>query len=176
MPTTDPLSELKDAVATNPGNAQLLYLLGAELAQQQQYDDATSALTSAIAIDPSLHTARLQLGLLHLTMARTEQSMAILTSLDALPDDDPIGHFARGLRALASDELERCVTAMRRGIALNGSNAALNKDMTVIVARIEELKTPTSENRRPDAAAGAPREAPKAKRTDFSLYKTIEDT
>jgi tetratricopeptide (TPR) repeat protein len=174
MPAPDRLSELRQALAANPGSPQLLYLLGAELAQQGHYDDAATALTSAIAIDPSLHTARLQLGLLYLTMEQTERSMAVLAKLDELPEDNALRHFKAGLQALASDQLDVCAAALRRGIALNAANAALNKDMARIQARIEELQSTKAEA--PPATTATRRDAPAGNRTDFSLYKTIEDT
>ena len=170
----DRLTQLQDALAANPGSSQLLYLLGAELAQLGQYDDATSALTSAIAIDPSLHTARLQLGLLHLTRGQTERSLAVLSSLDALPVNDALRHFKNGLQALAADDLDECVAALQRGIELNGTNAALNDDMTKIITRIEELRsTERVDTLQPTPS---PRAAESAARTDFSLYKNLEDT
>lgn len=173
MSAEDRLTELRRALAANPGSSQLLYLVGAELAQLGQYDDATAALTSAVAIDPSLHTARLQLGLLHLTLGQSERSVAVLASLDALADDNPLRHFKNGLQALAADQLDECVASLRRGIALNHTNAALNDDMMRIITRIEELRS----TQRIDPSQPAPaRDAESAQRTDFSLYKSIEDT
>ena len=173
MPAEDRLTQLRQAVATNPGSSHFLYLLGAELAQLGRYDDATSALTSAVAIDPSLHTARLQLGLLHLTLGQSERSVAVLASLDALPAENPLRHFKDGLHALAADQLDECVAALRRGIALNHTNAALNDDMTRIITRIEELPSAHAVD---TPRMSAPAETTPAKRTDFNLYKTIEDT
>jgi cytochrome c-type biogenesis protein CcmH/NrfG len=167
------LLELESAVAANPGNPKLLYLLGAELAQTGRYDDAVIALTSAIAIDPTLHTARLQLGLLHLTMAEPDRSMAVLAALDDLPEDDALKHFKRGLEALAADELDDCVAALRRGIELNSVNPALNDDMSLIVARIAEARAARPKL---DPQPAFPRIGERTKRTDFKLYKDIEDT
>jgi Flp pilus assembly protein TadD len=176
MPAEDRLTQLRHALAANPGDSRLLYLLGAELAQLGQYDDATSALTSAIAIEPSLHTARLQLGLLHLTLGHSERSVAVLANLDTLPDDDPLRHFKSGLQALASDQLDECVAALRRGISLNQTNAALNADMTRIITRIEDLRSAHAVDTPQPTPAAREVDVESAKRTDFSLYKTIEDT
>jgi len=168
------LLQLERAVSANPGNPKLLYLLGAELAQNGRYGDAVAALTSAIAIDPSLHTARLQLGLLHLTLAQPEQSAAVLAALDTLPDDNALKHFKRGLEALAGDDYDECIAALQRGIELNSANPALNADMSMIVERINETRAARAP--RLDVEPGAPHPEERVKRTDFRLYREIEDT
>lgn len=168
------LLESERAAAANPRNPKLLYLLGAELAQTGRYEDAVVALTAAIALDPTLHTARLQLGLLHLTMAEPERSLAVLAALDELPENDALKHFARGLEALAKDEFDDCVAAMERGIALNTVNPALNDDMALIVARISETRAAQPASRL-DPPPAAPLEE-RARRPDLRLYRDIEDT
>jgi tetratricopeptide (TPR) repeat protein len=173
MKETKELVELERAVAANPGNSKLLYLLGAELAQNGRYEDAVTALTAAIAIDPALHTARFQLGLLHLTMAQPDQALAVLAALDELPDDNALKHFKRGLQALAKDELDECIAALRHGIDLNSTNPALNADMTMIIERIGEARA-AQPAARLDPEPARPEE--RMKRADLRLYKELEDT
>src|SRR5438128_3091720 len=98
------LQQIKSAVARDPGNAELRYLLGAELAQQRDYDGAVIEMRTALSIDPNLHFARLQLGLLYLTMARPNDSVEIWGALEALEDKAAVKQFKRGLEALIRDD------------------------------------------------------------------------
>lgn len=175
MTETNDLMELERAVAASPGNAKLLYLFGAELAQNARYEDALAAFNSAIVIDPALHTARFQLGLLHLTMAQPEQSLAVLAALDELPDDNALKHFKRALQALATDDFDACIAAIERGIELNSTNPALNADMSMIVERIHEARAAQPASRlEPESLPR--RNEERTKRADLRLYKEIEDT
>ena len=61
------LLRLRAAIIRDPGNAELRYLLGAELAQRREYPEAVLQMRTALDINPKLHFARLQLGLLYLT-------------------------------------------------------------------------------------------------------------
>src|SRR5688572_10990159 len=93
----DRLVELRRAAVQDPRNGEIRYLLGAELAQQRQYDEAILELSAAVALDPLLHVARFQLGLLHITMAQTQHATAVLAPLEALSDESGLKHFKRGL-------------------------------------------------------------------------------
>ena len=167
------LKDLQQAVARDPGNAELLYLLGAELAQSGEYEQAISALTSAVAINPQLHTARFQLGLLHLTMAQPDRSLAVLAALDELPEDNALKHFKRGLQALATDDFDACIASLRHGIDLNSTNPALNLDMSMIIDRINDTRSTRAAK---PAAPPKPRVDEASRRPDLKLYKDIEDT
>ena len=153
------LAQLRRAVLGEPRNGERRYLLGAELAQQRDYEGAVLEMSAAVALNPLLHIARLQLGLLHLTLAQPHHTVAVLAPLEELPDDSPLKHFKHGLEALIRDEFDSCVRALERGIALNHDNAPLNRDMQLIVERVKSITAATRES--PDAADV---------RTDFSLY------
>lgn len=153
------LAELRRAVLDDPRNGEKRYLLGAELAQQRDYESAVLEMSAAIALNPFLHVARLQLGLLHLTMAQPHHTVAVLGPLEELPDDSPLKHFKRGLEALISDDFAACVGSLERGLELNRDNAALNRDMRLIIDRVRPLSDASQDPRDPGAV-----------RTDFSLY------
>lgn len=153
------LARLRRAVLDAPLDGQRRYLLGAELAQQQDYEGAVLEMSAAIALNPLLHVARLQLALLHLTLAQPDHSLQLLAPLEQLADDSPLKHFKRGLEALIRDDFAACVQALEQGIALNRDNAPLNADMQLIVSRVRGLADANRESQ--DAAAV---------RTDFSLY------
>ena len=157
------IEELRRAAFADPRNGEIRYLLGAELAQQRRYDEAVLELSAAIALKPLLHTARLQLGLLHLTMAQTHHPDAVLAPLEGLEDDSALKHFKRGLDALIVDDLPAAAVCLERGIELNRDNSALNNDMRMLVARINETIA---------ANSAQVSDHPDGIRTDFSLYGT----
>jgi tetratricopeptide (TPR) repeat protein len=165
----DELSKLRSAALKDPRNAELRYLLGVELAEQRDYEGAVLELTAAVALNPNLHMARFQLGLLHLTLAQPHHTIEVLAPLGDLGDDAPLKHFKQGLEALIEDRFADCIEAMRSGIALNRENEPLNRDMTLIVDKAaqaladgERVRTPANENA--DSAV---------LRTDFSLYGDV---
>jgi len=173
------LQQIKSAVARDPGNAELRYLLGAELAQQRDYDGAVIEMRTALAIDPNLHFARLQLGLLYLTMARPNESVDIWAPLEALDDGAALKYFKRGLEALIRDDFASCIGFLQHGIELNTQNAPLNRDMTLIIDRVRETTAGAPEPvAPPPAAPSQPAAAQNSDRvrTDFSLYGDPGDT
>lgn len=161
---SDDVRKLRSAVVNDPRNAELRYLLAAEMAQTQDYEGAVLEFSAAIALNPHLHVARLQLGLLHLTLAQTHHTIAVLAPLEDLADDDALKHFKRGLEALIADDLDVCVTNLKHGIALNALNAPLNGDMQLL---LDKVMTVLAER---DGSAPATRATDPQVRTDFSLY------
>ena len=132
------VNELRRAVVNEPRNAELRYLLGAEMAQQKDYDGAVMEMSAAIALNPLLHIARFQLGLLHLTMARPDHAIAVLAPLENLDDHSALKHFKRGLESLIRDDFDHCMTHLRHGIELNHNNAPLNRDMTMLMGKVAD--------------------------------------
>jgi tetratricopeptide (TPR) repeat protein len=159
---SDDMQRLRRAVLNDPRNAELRYLLAAEMAQTQDYEGAVLEFSAAIALNPMLHVARLQLGLLHLTLAQTHHTIAVLAPLEDLADDDALKYFKRGLEALIKDEFDACVTNLQQGIALNTTNAPLNVDMQLLVDKVVAV---LAEREGGSAAVADPQV-----RTDFSLY------
>lgn len=160
------IAELRRAAVNDPRNGEIRYLLGAELAQQQRYDEAVLELSAAVALNPLLHTARFQLGLLHLTMAQVQHAAAVLAPLENLEDDAPLKHFKRGLDALAVDNFAESIASLEHGMQLNRENPPLNSDMSMLVERIKATMQSNAE-----AAAQTPTDqTADGVRTDFSLY------
>ena len=153
------LAALRRAVLDDPRNGERRYLLGAELAQRRDYEGAVLEMSAALALNPLMHVARLQLGLLHLTMAQPHHAVAVLGPLEELPDDSALKHFKRGLEALISDDFAACLGSLERGIQANRENAALNRDMQLIVEKV-----------RPLVQAGGQSGDADGVRTDFSAY------
>jgi tetratricopeptide (TPR) repeat protein len=132
------LLRLRAAVTREPGNAELRYLLGAELAQRREYSEAVAQMRTALDIDPKLHFARLQLGLLYLTMSKPQESLATWAPLEDLDESAALKAFKRGLEALIRDDFSACIGFLQRGIALNQQNAPLNYDMTALIDKVRD--------------------------------------
>jgi tetratricopeptide (TPR) repeat protein len=148
---TPTLEDLEAAVTREPGNGELRYLLGAQLAQHRDYVRAALELSTALELTPTLYTARLQLGLLRLGMAQPQQAIQTLAPLESLPPDAQyLTLFKRGLVALAQDRFHESLDWLRQGMALNTANLPLNGDMTLLVHEIEQKLAPA------DAAAPVP--------------------
>ncbi len=132
------ITYLKRAIEKNPENANVVYFLAAEHAQIGLYERAMEGMERALQIDPALHTARFQLGLLYLTSARVEPALATLEPLTTLGDDSYFACFSLGLGHLIRDEFADCKRLLERGIELNQSNVPLNQDMLRIIEAIKD--------------------------------------
>lgn len=164
---TDELTALRRAVLNDPRNGELRYLLAAELAHQHDYEGAVLEFSAAIALSPHLHVARFQLGLLHLTLAQPQHTIAVLGPLEQLPDGSALKHFKRGLEALIVDDFTNCLAELRRGIELNTDNEPLNRDMSMLIERVQAA----ADGKQPaDASAATNDTGATEVRTDFSLY------
>jgi tetratricopeptide (TPR) repeat protein len=132
------LEKLRAAILRDPGNAELRYLLGAELAGCREYPEAVVQMRTALDINPNLHFARLQLGLLYLTMSQPDDSLATWAPLEQLDESAALKAFKRGLEALIRDDFPACIGHLQRGIDLNKHNATLNDDMTHLIEKVRD--------------------------------------
>ena len=132
------LQRLRAAIVRDPGNAELRYLLGAELAHLREYSEAVTQMRTALDINPKLHFARLQLGLLYLTMSQPDHSIAVWAPLEDLDETAALKAFKRGLEALIRDDFAACIGYLQRGIDLNKHNTTLNDDMSQLIEKVRD--------------------------------------
>jgi len=132
------LQKLRAAISRDPGNAELRYLLGAELAGRREYPEAVAQMRTALDINPNLHFARLQLGLLYLTMSQPDDSLATWAPLEDLDESAALKAFKRGLEALIRDDFSACIGFLQQGIDLNKHNATLNDDMSQLIEKVRD--------------------------------------
>jgi Flp pilus assembly protein TadD len=165
-PASTDLEQLLEQVRSEPNRGDIRYLLGAQWAAAGRYDMAVAEMTNAVALDPKLHTAHLQLGLLHLTMGRPAEAVAAWRSLDMLDAAEPLRIFKHGLEALIRDDFAGCVTLLEAGIRANHTNSALNRDMAMVIERVRPNVPGSTRTNTVDASAGGATGV----RTDFSLY------
>lgn len=148
------IAYLKEAVARADATGAAHYLLGAEYAQIGMYERAVSEMESALALDPALATARLQLGLLWIGAGAVERAAMVLAPLAELAPDDALRHFGAGLCLLIDNQLDQAVVRIEQGMAHNTSNAPLDQDMRKILNGIAKVRA--------GAGAPAPAAAPAA--------------
>jgi hypothetical protein len=158
MASSKERSQAQPAVTLPPESGEHHYLTGARAASAGDYTRAVNEMTLALSLNPTLHTARLQLGLLHLTMAEPARALAMLAPLES-SGDEALTLFKRGLEALIHDDFAACVRHLESGMRLNTTNAPLNHDMGLLAdrARAAMSQSPTADK--------------EAVRTDFSLYE-----
>lgn len=166
--------EIEASVNSNPDSAEWLYLRGADRAAQRRYDEALEDLTAALQLNPSLHMARFQLGLLLLTMGRLLDAQAVWMDLEMLPDGHALKHFKRGMECLMRDEFLPCIAELEVGIRRNDSNAALNADMSLVIERARIVLEDAAATSEPANAADKPAVGAPARR-DLSLYEKDGD-
>lgn len=135
------LAYLKEGAARHPDDARIAYMLGAEHAQIGLYDRAEAEMARAIDLDPSLHTARFQLGLLQLTQAKAIEAGNTWRGLDVLPEGNALRLFRDGLEALAAERYEDARTIIQAGLGANNFSAELNRDMESLLGRIPDSGT-----------------------------------
>lgn len=133
------IAYLKEAVSRPDGTSVAHYILGAEYAQIKMYERAAGEMEAALALDPALSIARLQLGLLWLTSGAAEQALAVFGPLAELPMTDPLRLFGQGLSQLCRDEFAEARASLEAGIALNTENLPLNGDMQRMIGEIDAL-------------------------------------
>lgn len=131
------IAYLKEAVSRADATANAHYLLGAEYAQIKMYERGIGEMEAAIALDPALSIARLQLGLLWLGAADQERAGQVLSALEDLGAADPLRLFGTGLQQLIGERLAEALHSLSEGVNLNTSNPALNGDMQNIMRQIE---------------------------------------
>lgn len=134
------IAYLKEAVSRADATARAHYLLGAQYAQVRLYQRAVEEMQSALALDPALSIARLQLGLLWLGNGDPARAGSVLAPLAGLPDTDPLHHFGAGLCALMVERFDEAVACIEQAIALNHANPPLNADMRQILDELARVR------------------------------------
>lgn len=134
----DSITKLKSALRIDADNAKAQYMLAAQYAEIGMYERALEHMQASVQLDPDLHTAHFQLGLLHLTAGRLVEADLAWRPLDALGDDSEFFLFKSGLLVLANDEGQKCIEFIERGLEANVSNPALNKDMERVVEDVKK--------------------------------------
>ena len=162
------MNQTQDRLGTQRDEAQLRYLRAAEYAQEKRYAEAEAEFIATLEIDPALYTCRFQLGLLQLTNAEVDKARDTWARLYAADVPADLQYFSRGLEAMIVDDFNTAIELLRQGMALNHSNPALNRDMQMVIDKMEATIAANSANTGVENPPEPPRD--QQPRTDFSLY------
>ena len=132
------IAYLKKIIEFDGKQGKAWYLLGALHAEIGMYARAIEEMSKAVQLEPELHTAHFQLGLLYITSAKVDEAREAWEPLDELGEENSLFLFKRGMLSLADDEFETCIGDLNKGIALNNFNANLNNDMQKIIVAAEQ--------------------------------------
>lgn len=130
------IAKLKVAAEQAPEHGKVHYMLAAEHAEIGLFDRAIEGMTRAIKLDPTLDTARLQLGLLHYTQGRMEEARAAWAGLDKLAPDDALFLFKSALLRLGDGETADAMDLLERAARNVKGNPALGHDIQRVLANI----------------------------------------
>lgn len=133
----DALACYKELAGRADAPAQAHFGMGAMLAQLRLYERAIESYQRALAADPALHPARVQLALLLIGQARTQEAAETVQPLAALADG-AYRHFGAGLQALCEDRLADAARELNQGIAIGSGNPPLDGDLAKLAAAAAE--------------------------------------
>lgn len=139
------LVKLAELIDTSPNDHLIRYLYAAELAQQQDYNNALMTFKKVLELETGFNIARFQLCLLALTLDDEATFTAYLPPLLALDESHYLSVFAKALQATHQQEAELAITYIEQGIPLNNENLPLNNDMLQLKQTIEQNSATTSE-------------------------------
>lgn len=125
----DAIGRLKLAIERDPANAKACYLLGAEHAEIGMFDRAIEEMRRAVGLDPTLTTAHFQIGLIYYTKNELEPARVSWSLLDDASNADGMIAFKTALLNIADGQFQSALDQLDRGIAVEGDNAALVRDM-----------------------------------------------
>lgn len=131
---------LRQLLLIRPGSAEAHYLLGTQQARTGMMGRAVASLRTALAFDPQLDAARFRLGMLLASSGQLNEARAVWQPLNALRHDDPFYLFKTGMLLIAEGHHDDGIAYLRRGMALNHINAALNVDMACVIDEIRHMR------------------------------------
>lgn len=133
------LSRLAALLGDFPGDPRLSFLQGSILVSAGRLIEGYRAMEAAVAMAPTFAIARFQLGFLQLTSGEAEKAVATWAPLATQATEPYLRKFKDGLEALIRDDFAGAVEALHAGIALNGENEPLNRDMQLIIEECQKI-------------------------------------
>lgn len=148
------LSLFQQAALRAPQSGLPHFLIGAELAQMGRMDEAETAYANAVLLAPELDMARYQLGLIQFTSGRAALALVTWGPLFQRPPESALQRIVHGFAALAQDDFTQALACFREGMGLNKDNAALNRDLQMMIDKIlaQTGQAPVAESAAPAAA------------------------
>lgn len=135
------MRDLEAMLVEYPDDPRLHFLKGSLLAGREDYAAARASMRHAVDLAPDFAVARFQLGFLLLTSGEPHAAQEAWGPLHALPADNYLHLFVRGLTKLVHDEFEDTIGLLTEGIARNRENAPMNNDMQMIIDEVRRKLT-----------------------------------
>lgn len=132
------LSIFQQAAGLVPNSGLPHFLIGAELAQAGRMDEAEAAFATAVVLAPELDMARYQLGLIQFTSGRVPLALVTWEPLFQRPPENGLQRVVHGFAALTQDDFDAAKACFREAISLNRDNEALNRDLQMLLDRIDD--------------------------------------
>lgn len=134
----DAIAAVSEALRGSPGSAKLHFLRGSLFAEDGDYAKALADFQAATDLAPDFAIARFQLGLLELSLGKSDRAKSVWAPLDQLAENDCLRLFKQGLCQIADERLQEGVEWLRAGLQVNQSFPPLNRDMQLLIDRAEE--------------------------------------
>ena len=131
---------LKESLALEPRNPKAVYLLAIQHAEIGLIERGIAGLTQALALDPKLEIARLQLGLLMLDRGRTVEAREQF-SMPQASADEALRTFAEGMVLAIDGKLTPASEKMKTGLGMQTANGALRPLMQEVLTRLEKMQS-----------------------------------
>lgn len=154
--SAEALSLFAEVLVAAPGWALPHFLMGSEYASLGQWDKAEAELANAVLLEPGLHIARYQLGLLQFSSGRAAAALVTWQPLSELSTDLWLADFVQGFAALAQDAFADAKALFERGLARPDVYPAVAGDVQKVLAAFPGEKTAESANQSPVGAAAEP--------------------
>lgn len=121
------ISMLKHILSREPEHMYATFLLAAQHAQIGMFDRAEAGFRAAVALAPDFPIARFQLGQLLTMKGAADEVNEVLSPL--FGGSDALAAYARGMAALAHENVEEGLRELAQGLALPQEIPALEADM-----------------------------------------------
>ena len=132
------LNYLNQAYDQDEDNAAVNYLLAAQFAEMGLFEKALGSFDRTLELEPSMHYARFQFGLLQLTQNINEPARENFAYLTEQEDNPELALFGRGMLKLIEEDFDNAKILLHEGKSINTLNPALNGDIDKILAQIDQ--------------------------------------
>lgn len=138
--TDEAIHLFQRAAEANPHWAVPHFLLGAELAELNRVNDAQTAMAQALLLDPELHMARFQMGLLQFLDGRTAVALLTWERLHRLDPRHSLQRAVSGFTALSQGQFGIALNLLSEAIHAADADPALAKNLEQLMERIKSAE------------------------------------
>ena len=131
----------REMLETQPGNANVMHLLGVVMHQTGEIEAAVEVIARAVAVEPGHAEAHCNLGAMLREVGRLDDAVASCRKAIALKPNYAAAHNNLGVALRARGEFGEAVAALRRAVALAPTSAEAHSTLGVALydqGKIEE--------------------------------------